>query len=161
LRSSGVDDAQRKDAMRFRHRRFRTAIAMACRRAILCNVLPHAGVRTSILPDVSTSRRAPRLECLPSGNCIDFVVIITNGGAVFAQGAGAFVKSGVVGQQRAAFAAGAEVFAWIKAEAGNVAECADGLALYFAPCACAASSTSGNLCFLQIARIGLRSNGWP
>ena len=33
------------------------------------------------------------------------------------------------------------------------------LPLYFAPCACAASSTSGNLCFLQIARTGSRSNG--
>ena len=40
-------------------------------------------------------------------------------------------KAGVVGQQRAAFAAGAEVFAGIKTEAGNFAERADDFALVF------------------------------
>ena len=61
----------------------------------------------------------------------DFVVVIAHGGAVFAQGAGALVKGGVVRHQRAAFAAGAEIFAGIKTEAGNVAERADDFALVF------------------------------
>ena len=61
----------------------------------------------------------------------DFVVIIADGGAVFAQGAGAFFKGGIIGQQRPALAAGAEVFAGIKAEAREVAEGAHGFAFVF------------------------------
>ena len=61
----------------------------------------------------------------------DFVVIIAHGRAVLAQRTGALGKGGVVRHERAAFAAGAEIFAGIKTEAGNFAERADDFALVF------------------------------
>src|SRR5208282_5208377 len=63
----------------------------------------------------------------------DLIVIIAHGGTMLAQGAGAFVKSGVVGHKRAAFTASAEIFSGIKTEAGNYAERADGFAFVFRP----------------------------
>ncbi len=50
---------------------------------------------------------------------------------MFAQGAGAFVKAGIVRHQRAAFAAGAEILAGIKTETGHFAERADDFAFVF------------------------------
>ena len=79
---------------------------------------------------------------------------------MFAQGACAFGKFRIVRHERATFAGGAEIFAGIKTEAGNFTERTDDFALYFAACDCAVSSTSGNLCFLQMAKIGSMSNGW-
>ena len=59
----------------------------------------------------------------------DFIVIIAHGGAVLAQRTRAFGKFRIVGHERAAFAAGSQVFAGIKTEAGHLAERAD----FFAP----------------------------
>ncbi len=61
----------------------------------------------------------------------NLVVIVTHGGAVFAQGTGALGKFRVVGHERAAFPGRAEILAGIKTEAGHRAERADGLAFVF------------------------------
>ena len=61
----------------------------------------------------------------------DFIMVVADGGAVFAQGTGAGGEVGVVGDEGAAFAKGSEVFAGVKAEAGDFAEGADGTAFVF------------------------------
>ena len=59
----------------------------------------------------------------------DFLVVIPFAGAVFAQTAGAGGVGGVVGDQGAAFAVGAEVLAGIETEPGKAPELPDAFAL--------------------------------
>jgi len=73
-----------------------------------------SGVSAPSVPGVSSFTPAPRPETLPSVIEAHFIMVIAHARAVFAQRPGAFVEPGVVGDERAAFAAGSEILPGVK-----------------------------------------------